>query len=88
MINQLLNDSSLILSIAGVIFGLLGGVSITCLLLARYEPKAKQDQAPHINAIRLWKPSKQRRETLKRATRNARLMVAGGSIDIPARRRA
>lgn len=87
MIDQLLNDSTIILILAGLIFGLMGGIAITCLALVRYEPKAKQAQPPRVNSIRLWKPSRQRRETLKRATHNAKLFVMGGTIDFPSQRR-
>ncbi len=74
----------IILVLAALIFGLLAVASLTCLLLARSKPRS----TPSDNAIRLYKPCKQRRESLKRATFNARLLVAGGSIDIPQRRRA
>lgn len=69
---------------ASIIFVLMAGISIACLLMARSTPRSK----PTNNAIRLYRPCRQRRATLKRATLNARLMVAGGTIDIPARRRA
>lgn len=88
MIEQFIQDTTLIFIVASIIFGLIGGIALTCLVLAGLAPKIKSGSRSKQNSIRLWKPCKQRRETLKRATRNARLMVAGGSIDIPARRRA
>jgi hypothetical protein len=66
---------------ASIIFVLLAVAAIGCLWLAHTKPATPGD-----NAIRLYKPCKQRRETLKRATQNARLLVAGGTIDIPKRR--
>lgn len=73
-----------VLICASLIFALLAGGAIGCLMMARTKPQTK----PVSNGIRIWRPSRQRRESLKRATHNARLFVAGGSIDIPNRRRA
>ncbi len=72
----------IILVLAAIIFGLLAVASIVCLRLARSKPRS----APGDNAIRLYPSRKQRRESLKRATLTANLLVVGGTIDIPNRR--
>lgn len=71
-------DITYTLLLAATVFGLFGGIAITCLVIATYIPKPQSEKHDKYSAIRIYKPSRQRKESAKRAADRVNRQLLGG----------